>query len=153
MKAIVPIPLKNEFPRARALELLLTGIVNLNVEMMRKYRFPPLYQAGIRYSEDPLMWRHAFNVLRHGTADCKSLAAYRAAELIVQGHAASIIVHRTGPTKLHARVCVGGRIEDPKRICRAVDDPSRRLGMGRGRQSASYPELQAKIRSGQIRRM
>jgi hypothetical protein len=65
------------------------------------------------------MWRHALAVLEYGQADCKSLSAYRAAELLRDGEDARVVVKRTGAHTLHARVRVDGRIEDP----------SRRLGM------------------------
>lgn len=119
MRGVLLIPSRSEFPRARALELLLTGLVNLNVAIMEKYALSPLYSSGVRYHKDRKMWRHALAVLDYGRADCKSLAAFRAAELITKGKSARVIVHRTGPRTLHARVLSGGVIEDP----------SRRLGM------------------------
>jgi hypothetical protein len=119
VRATLLIPERDEFDRARALELLLTGLVALNVAIMERYDLPPLYESGVRYREDRRMWRHALAVLEAGRVDCKSLAAYRAAELIRKGADARVVVNRTGRKTLHARVLVDGRIEDP----------SRRLGM------------------------
>lgn len=119
MRATLLIPERSEFDRARALELLLTGLVALNVGIMDRYELRSLYKSGVRYHKDRTMWRHALAVLSYGRADCKSLAAYRAAELIHQGKDARVVVKRTGPHTLHAQVRVDGRIEDP----------SRRLGM------------------------
>ncbi len=121
MRATLLIPERDIFDRARALELLLSGLVALNVAIMERYKLPALYQSGVRYHKDRAMWRHAIAVLDYGKADCKSLAAYRAAELIHQGADARVIVKRTGRQTLHARVCADGRIEDP----------SLRLGMKR----------------------
>ena len=124
MRGVLLIPERDEFDRAKALELLLGGLVALNVGIMQRYNLPLLYKSGVRYHEDKKMWRHALAVLKYGRVDCKSLAAYRAAELIVRGKRAKVVVHRTGPHTLHARVKVNGRIEDP----------SRRLGMKSKRQ-------------------
>ena len=120
MRATLLIPERGEFDRARALELLLGGVVALNVAIMERYELPALYDSGVRYQADLRMWRHALAVLARGRADCKSLAAYRAAELIHQGHDARVVVNRTGRNTLHARVCINGR---------RIEDPSRRLGM------------------------
>lgn len=124
MDAVFLIPSRGEFPRALALEFVLTGLVALDVGIMKRYSLPPLYKSGVRYHEDGNRWRHALDVLHKGAADCKSLAAYRAAELLVRGRDARVIVHRSGPHTLHARVLTDGVIEDP----------SRRLGMKSRRQ-------------------
>ena len=113
VRAIFLIPDRGDFDRATALEALLTGLVNLNVAIMRRYRLPKLYKSGVRYKTDGACWRNAIAVLENKKADCKSLAAYRAAELLLRGHNARVIVHRSGPHTLHARVWVDGRIEDP----------------------------------------
>ena len=124
MDAVFLIPSRSEFPRALALQLVLTGLVNLDVAIMERYSLPRLYSSGVRYHPDGNRWRHALDVLHNGEADCKSLAAYRAAELRVAGKNARVIVHRSGPHTLHARVLTDGVIEDP----------SRRLGMKTRRQ-------------------
>ena len=113
MKATFLIPSRGEFPRPRALELLLTGLLNLNVAIMERYTLPSLYSAGVRYRPDGEIWRNALAVLEATEADCKSLSAYRAAELIVRGQDARIVVHRSGAHTLHARVLTGGKIEAP----------------------------------------
>lgn len=122
MRATFLIPERDEFPRELALELLLTGLVALNVGIMDRVELPPLYKSGVRYQEDAKMWRHALAVAARGRADCKSLAAYRAAELIHRGRDARVIVKRSGPRTLHARVLIDGV---------RIEDPSRRLGMKR----------------------
>lgn len=119
MRAVFTIPSRGDFPRAAALEALLTGLVALNVAIMRRYRLPRLYASGVRYRVDGECWRNAIDVLEHREADCKSLSAYRAAELLIAGVPARVIVHRSGRHTLHARVLTRGVIEDP----------SRRLGM------------------------
>lgn len=124
MRAILLIPERAEFDRARALELLLTGLVNLNVAIMDHAELPRLYRSGVTYARDRGMWRHALAVLAAGKADCKSLSAFRAAEIIHAGHDARVVVHRTGKHTLHARVLVAGSI---------VEDPSKVLGMKKKR--------------------
>lgn len=122
MRAIFLIPERGDFDRAAALEAVLTGLVALNVALMTRYRLPPLYKSGVRYAVAPGFWRHALDVLEQRQADCKSLSAYRAAELIRRGRDAKVVVHRTGPHTLHARVLVDGT---------RIEDPSLRLGMRR----------------------
>ncbi len=130
MRATLLIPERSEFDRARALELLLTGLVALNVAIMDRYDLPALYDSGVRYHEDRRMWRHALAVLSYGKADCKSLAAFRAAELLHQGREARVVVKRTGRNTLHARVLV----EDEDGARTRIEDPSKRLGMKPKRQ-------------------
>jgi len=116
MRANLIIPGKQEVDRALALSMLLTGLVNLNVSIMRRRHLPSLYKSGVFYCKDRAQWRNALSVLKHGCADCKSLSAYLAAEIITHGGHARVIVDRTGPRTLHARVESNGRILDPSKV-------------------------------------
>ena len=123
MRALFLIPGRDELPREQALESLLTGLVRLNLTIMKRREVPPLYKSGVFYCRDRAKWRNALAVIAAGCADCKSLSAYRAAEIIHRGGKARVVVQRTGRNTLHARVLHNGRIEDP----------SKRLGMGSNR--------------------
>jgi hypothetical protein len=110
----------------------LEGLVATNAVMMCRCaelggHWPPLYEAGIRYVADPpggrsQKWPNAAQVLLAGQADCKGLAAWRAAELRMEGEPAQAYAYESGPQRYHAVVRRGdGSTEDPSAI----------LGMGR----------------------
>lgn len=84
---------------------------------------PALYASGVRYQREPRgveEWRTVLGVLRHGNGDCEDLAAWRAAELRLEGEAARVVVRRTGRRVVHALV---------EREDGTIEDPSRALGM------------------------
>jgi len=88
---------------------------------------PPLYESGVRYKRESIgseNWQTVRQLYRAGIGDCEDLAAARAAELRMEGIPARAIAIRTGPRKYHAVV----RWPDG-----AIEDPSRLLGMGKGR--------------------
>jgi len=108
------------------LTALLEGLVALNGVILDEMRNPPcLYTSGVRYVAEPPgfeNWLSLDRVIRAGKGDCEDLAAWRTAELKRVGVDARAVVIRTGPRKFHAVVrWPDGRIEDP----------SKRLGMGR----------------------
>lgn len=83
---------------------------------------PPLYRARVRYdaSDAGERWQVPSETYARRRGDCEDLAAWRAAELRLNGEPARVVVYRSRPGVLHAVVRRGdGRIEDP----------SRRLGM------------------------
>lgn len=117
-----------QVPASRAmLEAALEGLTRMNVELMRRRNFPPLYKSGVRYRREPRgkeEWLTYDQVLKRRFADCEDLSAIRAAELRVQGIPAWAVVDRTGRRRFHALVEYGdGTREDPSRI----------LGMGKGK--------------------
>lgn len=106
---------------------LLACLCQLNLIWLRDNQAPPLYFAGIRYQSEPPgeeHWRTIPHVLRLGHADCKSLAAWRVAELRMRGVAAKChYTWRDTPRGRLWHITVmlpSGRVEDP----------SRALGMG-----------------------
>lgn len=113
-------------PRGEAfIKRLLVFLVRCNLDDFTLRRRPALYQSGVRYRRDP-DWLDAFALLEYGEGDCKSLSAYRLAELIASGEdpAARLLV--TGGPLARG----GGRYH--VRILRSdglIEDPSRRLGM------------------------
>lgn len=68
------------------LAYFLEGVARSNQLLMEQRRIPPLYESGVGYLVDPdsAERQHVLDcleVLQAGAADCKSLAAYRLAEL------------------------------------------------------------------------
>lgn len=116
----------------RLVRHMLEGLVAANVALLHRAQLrgrplPPLYRAGVRYMREAPgseSWDTIDRVMRRGYGDCEDLAAARVAELRHTGedpNARPWIV-QTGRRTLHAVVKRGdGRIEDP----------SKRLGMGK----------------------
>lgn len=127
--------------RGRA-ELLgaLAAHVDACVRDLQRSPQPSIYSAGVRYMrEDPEeRWQLPSETRARGGGDCEDLASWRCAELRLQGRSCRVIVQRTGPTVLHAVV----ELEDGR-----IEDPSKRLGMGRERIGAAMASnLRWKIR-------
>lgn len=80
----------------------------------------------MRYTrEDPAeRWQLPSETAARGGGDCEDLASWRCAELRLRGESCRVVVKRTGPRVLHALVERGDG---------SIEDPSRRLGMGRER--------------------
>ena len=106
---------------------LLPTLVNLNIDYLRAVgpdNVPPLYETRVRYIPDLFgreRWATIPHVYRRGCADCKSLCAWRVAELNVRGNNAKCGWIETGPQQYHIVVCH----EDG-----SIEDPSLELGMG-----------------------
>lgn len=102
-----------------AISAVLEGLVALDYLFLRTGRYPRLYEAGIRYKRqlDPHRWASVHEVMRCGYADCKNLAAWRAAEFRLQGIPARVVAHPSAPNTWHAIVKLpDGRTEDPSVI-------------------------------------
>lgn len=124
---------------ADALALALDALTKWNVEVIQKRRaagnpLPPLYRSGVRYQREdyrgphPEDWRDAVEVLRRGGGDCEDLAAYRAAELCAEGiPARTMFIERPNPIGRLFHIIVSYTFKNHQKL----DDPSRRLGMGR----------------------
>lgn len=102
---------------------LLTCLVQFNLIWLRDHNAPPLYSAGVVYvAEAPgnEHWRSIPHVLRLGYADCKSLAAWRVAELQTRGEDAKCrFTSKATPTGRLWHIFVvreNGREEDPSRL-------------------------------------
>ena len=113
-----------------ALEGACEGLASLNYQIMHRSGlggedFPPLYQSGIVYRREQMgaeRWQGAGELLRSGMGDCEDLAAYRAAELRMEGEPATVGVIRTRRGSFHAVVRrADGSIEDPSRILLALE--------------------------------
>lgn len=91
--------------------------------------FPGIYESGVRYlrdaengtqsSPDSELWLTIPDAVSFGGADCKVLAAWRAAELQEAGEDASpmLVSPRPGGHVWHVVVMRGdGSVEDPSKI-------------------------------------
>lgn len=99
------------------LEAALAALVALNVTRIERFSLPPLYESGVRYRrERPDEWSTAEVVAQRGWGDCEDLAAWRAAELRLQGIAARATAYRAKGRMWHAVVLYpDGTIEDPSK--------------------------------------
>jgi hypothetical protein len=101
------------------------ALTTINLVLMRAVqaetgkRVPPLYATGVRYQrqrgpERFLPWPL---VLRRRTGDCDQLAAWRSAELQLQGIRARAVPYFAGPRTMHVIVIYpDGRREDPSKL-------------------------------------
>jgi hypothetical protein len=105
-----------------SLDAALEGLVRLNLTMFRVAAqqgrpVPSVYKAGIHWQRDKgETWDTADIVRRRGYGDCEDLAAWRAAELRMQGIPAAAVVRASNSPNVawHAIVALpGGKFEDP----------------------------------------
>lgn len=80
-----------------------------------------LYDSSIRYKREEVgeeEWQTPLQTAQRGTGDCEDLAAYRTAELLVQGESgARPRVLTITPTLRHVVVArADGRLEDPSKM-------------------------------------
>jgi hypothetical protein len=113
-----------------AIECAAEGLSALNYRLMHTARvggggFPALYESGIVYRREPIgseQWQCATELLRTREGDCEDLAAYRAAELRMDGEPATVAIVLTRRGTYHAVVRHGdGTIEDPSKILLAIE--------------------------------
>lgn len=113
----------------QVLNRMLPMLVGLNVDYIRENPgTPSLYRSGIHYVRDRRgaeQWLTIPWVMARRSGDCKSLAAWRAAELRVKARedARCVWIARRTPQGMLYHVCVAranGRWEDPSLV----------LGMG-----------------------
>lgn len=114
-----------------ALHRLLAMLVECNLDYLRSVgpeNIPPLHETHVRYIPDLYArerWATIPHIWMRGSADCKSLSAWRVAELIAAGENASCAVSRT-PSRSGARIYhILVAREDG-----SLEDPSFDLGMG-----------------------
>ena len=108
------------------LSALLESLITIDVEYLHRRMVgsdpvPPLFMSGVRYAVDN-RWLDVGACRKQGKADCKSLVAWRVAELRLAGEHASPRVIRQrerkdGRAMWHVLVRRGnGTLEDPSRI-------------------------------------
>lgn len=86
--------------------------------LMRHPKTPTLYKAGISYAADE-PWRDVPALLESRRGDCKSLVAWRIAELRGLGYTALVHVvytARLNEDLFHVQVRRKDRLEDPSRF-------------------------------------
>jgi hypothetical protein len=108
---------------------LVALLADLDLAWLRAHpEAPPLYESGVRPSADgppPETWLAAPWILAgHRPADCKALAAWRAAELRLRGEPAGVEVTRAadalGVVRYHLLVRrASGALEDCQAVLRA----------------------------------
>jgi hypothetical protein len=116
---------------ARFVRAALHSLVMVDWWICRAGLVPPLYRSGVRFQAEPRgreTFRDACNVYRRGHGDCAHLACWRAGELRADGERATLRVmwRRKRPGNKRRLFHVQVRRENGE-----VEDPSRRLGMGR----------------------
>ena len=114
---------------ARMVRHCLRGLVEANGVALESGILPPLYSSDVRYQEEPPdveSFIDGLTCYRRGHGDCAHLAAWRVAELQVQGEPADITIEfqpsqlRPGCMLYHVQV---------RRADGSVEDPSVILGM------------------------
>jgi hypothetical protein len=104
-----------------------------NVELMRRYGVPPLYESGVRYAREPRApmappeerFDDPWVCMARGWGDCDDLAPWRSAEREVsEGLAPGVVYPVVVPTSTGAHVLVYDARDG------SFEDPSRNLGMG-----------------------
>ncbi|MCC6215937.1 MAG: hypothetical protein IT376_13815 [Polyangiaceae bacterium] len=113
------------------MRILLSALFEIDLAYLRAHLGTPrIYRAGVRYRVEPVgreHWRDVPTVLASGEGDCEDLACWRAAELCVRDGVAAVPAYtwrrEPGYRVYHVVVRLPGG---------GVEDPSARLGMGRG---------------------
>lgn len=110
---------------ARTLAAFVEAISRLDLEYLKLFpSTPPIYLAKVHYEDTPT-WRDIPALLRHRSGDCKSLVAWRLAELRVKGEDATLhVIYQAFDTEDHYHLCV-------RRASGEIEDTSERLGMKR----------------------
>lgn len=120
-------------PREKA--SIICAVVETLVEADRQYirrfgaKVPPLYTSGVRYTELE-SWRDIPILLRYTEGDCKSLVAWRIAELRESGIEAAVhILYKSSPSgdRMHLQVALP--LNAAANPMAPYEDPSVMLGM------------------------
>jgi hypothetical protein len=127
----------NPIARNKSLQIMLWALVSWDVYLLQLYRkagkpLPPIYTADVRYIREPEgqeEWLDVMAVLKAKGGDCEDLAAWRCAELRVDGV----------PARPAWRHRIVENVDTKKQFSlyhivvwtpSGIDDPSARLGMG-----------------------
>lgn len=103
--------------RAAVVAEVVETLVAVNRLYFAKHGVVGLYASGVKYAESG-GWKDIPACLRDGVADCKSLAAWRLAELREADKKATLHVQHfnlEGADRLHLLVWVDGKYEDPSK--------------------------------------
>lgn len=113
------VPGSNQRENARVLRISLEYLIALNLDYLKRHDTPPLYRDGIVYQRT-VEWETVPAVELRGYADCKSLAAWRIAELRFAGIPAKPVFRfhelENGMFDYHILIQTGpGEYEDPSK--------------------------------------
>ena len=105
---------------AECLRALLDCLIAVDVSYLEHHKAPSLYGARVRYGRTE-EWERIPDVIRRGGGDCKSLAAWRIAELRKDGHRADPEFRfmprpRDSIPNFHILVRTANGAEDPSAI-------------------------------------
>ncbi len=120
----------NRLENAITLRALLDALIATDLAYLRFHKAPKLYNSGVRYGRTD-EWLRIPNVMRNGFADCKSLSAWKCAELTLQGYQARPVFRfqpraRSGIPDFHILI----QTDSPEaKTDKGWMCPSRRLGM------------------------
>jgi len=112
------------------IQIFLHALQCVDELQLRRGKYPSMYEAGVvhyqREKRGHEEWQTARDMMRTHQGDCEDLAAWRAAELRASGvdKAATAIIKRIHTGLIHCLVRRGDG---------TIEDPSKRLGMGRNR--------------------
>jgi hypothetical protein len=102
---------------------LVSGLAKVNRVLIERGGIPPLYGSGVVYVADPRggqVWRDCVAIMQRGSADCKSLVAWRLAELEIAGVRADValdwVTNRRGYRTYHVWLRTANGEEDPSRL-------------------------------------
>ena len=105
---------------ARRLTAVAVGLVAVNRVERELRDYPPLYESGVRYRQEPRgvdRWLTIPLVLAAGVGDCEDLAGWRTSEL-PEGRARVLVIPTSTERLFHAIVEYDdGAREDPSKIC------------------------------------
>lgn len=101
------------------------GLTLINLAQLQKTALPDLYESDVKYTREPIgreRWQTITETIARKKGDCEDLAAARCAQLRHAGEDATINVTLVRPGLMHIRV---------RRADGSLEDPSKKLGMGR----------------------
>lgn len=113
-----------------AMRMMVVGLMHVNLVLLEELQRgrklpPPLYRSGVRYRHPgKRRWYTIAELYDRREGDCKDLAAARCAELrFYDGEHATPVVYLTRRARRYHAVVrrEDGRIEDPSRIVRAIE--------------------------------
>lgn len=104
-----------DIARKEILKEYITGLAKINQIFLKRFQVPRLYLANVRYKDesDENPFLNCLAVIKNKGADCKSLTAWRLAELWEDGVAAECHVEYYGDGLSHVLIKhPNGFIED-----------------------------------------
>lgn len=108
--------------RPHLVATLVEALAEINLLFLQRHQAPALERSGVAYKEGG-PWRDIPRLLATREGDCRSLVAWRLAELRIMGRPASLrVLLEAGPyrDRMHLQV-----VSD-----QGIEDPSVLLGMG-----------------------